>query len=262
MENVSSLRERTFLQAFLGSFLNVKDYPLFVERSLGSAIAHFVLLVTLVCSIYSGLTAYWVKAHVDPYVRQAIAQVPTINVKNGIASSSITQPHVIAIENQPVFVLDTTQDPTVHLEKYPAICVLSADRLTTKDSRGKIESYKLEGSFELSPGILNNGVEVVASWMLPLLFILCALWQLSWKSLQVLLVAGIVTLVNSSRPGFSVHLRLACYALSPAMVWGLAVYGAWLTGVYVPFASLIFWCILFGVTAGVAAQIRNSPKYH
>lgn len=80
--------------------------------------------------------------------------------------------------------------------------------------------------------------------------------------IQVMLVAGIVTLFHSSRPGFGTHLRLACYALSPAMAWGLLVHSAWLAGVFIPGAGLIFWAILVGVTVKVATTIRHSPKYH
>lgn len=46
------------------------------------------------------------------------------------------------------------------------------------------------------------------------------------------------------------------------MAWGLLVHSAWLAGVFIPGAGLIFWAILVGVTVKVATTIRHSPKYH
>jgi hypothetical protein len=250
------------MQAFFGSFVSFNDYPRFAERSLGSAFAHFAVLVTLVCSLYAGLSAYWLKVTVDPYLQSAVQQIPEVSIKNGVASTPMAQPHIISIEKQPLFVIDTNTDPQVYLDKYPAICVLSANHVTTKDSHGKIESYKLAGDFDLNSTKVAGWLDVAASWTLPILFLVIAGWQFCWKSIQVLLVACIVTLVNSSRPDFPTHLRLACYALSPAMAWGLGVFAASTFGISIPFSGLIFWCILFGVTAMVAGKIKNSPKYH
>ena len=262
MEQDSIPPQRAFMQAFFGSFVGFKEYPLFAERPTASAAGHFVLLVTLVCSLYAGMTSYWVKTAVDPVAASAIAEVPPISIKDGVASSTVAQPHIVEVDKQPLFILDTTQEPQVHLDKYPAIAVLSADRISIKKTNGEIESHKLEGNFEITSSLAASWYETAVSWMLPVMFVFCLMWQLSWKSVQVLLVAGIVTLVNGSRPSFSTHLRLACYALSPAMAWGLFVYTAWLFGVFIPGAGLIFWGLLFGITAKMAATIKKTPKYH
>ena len=254
--------QRTFLQAFFGSFFSLSEYPQFAQRSLSSALGHFVLLLTLVCSLYAGFTSYWLQSQVSPYLHQAIAQVPEFSVKDGVVSTSLAQPHIISIEGTPVFILDTTQDPKVHLDERSSIIVLSANHFSTKDSQGKIESFPLEGNFEIDSARVSGWLDILASWTLPILFLCVAAWQFCWKSVQVLFVATVVTLINKSRPDFSTHLRLACYALSPAMAWGLLVFAARLYGIFVPFAGLVFWTVLFGTTAMAASNIRKSPRYH
>lgn len=260
--NQDPVPQRSFGQTFFGSFGAIKDYPLFAERSLGSALLHFFLLVTLLTGISAAMTAQWVKSAVEPHAMKALEQVPSISIKDGVASSSIPQPHVINIENQPFFIMDTTQDPQVYLDQHSNIAVLSKDRITIKKENGEIRSHELAGNLEISSSISQGWYEIAASWILPVFVALGIVWQLIWKAVQVLLVAGIVTLFHTSRPGFGTHLRIACYALSPALAWGFIVQSAWLAGIPIPFAGLVFWGILTGITVKVASTIRNSPKYH
>lgn len=262
MEKDSLRPERSFLQAFFGSFVAFGEYPKYVSRSLGSAVGHAALVLTLVCSLYAGLSACWLEQHVQPHLRDALAQVPEVHIAQGVASTPMEQPHFVKIEGSPVLIIDTTRDPQVYLDEYPGITVLSAHAFTTKDSHGKVESFPLEGNFDLDSATIQGWLDRVESWTLPILFLAFAAWQFFWKSLQVLMVAGVVTLINKSRPDFSTHLRLACYALGPAVAWNLLVFGGWTAGVVLPFSGLIYWTILFGITAAVASKIKRSPVYH
>lgn len=258
----NSAPQPTFLQAFFGSFSSPSNYPKFAQRTLASAFGHFLLLVTLVCSLYAGLASYWLKVNVSPYLNEVVAQIPSLELKDGVVSTDLPQPHIISLEETPVLIIDTTREPSTYLQEYPSIMVLSANHFTTKDSNGTVESHTLDGDFQLDSARVGSWLELVASWTLPILFLCVAAWQLSWKAVQVLLVAGIVTIINKSRPDFSTHLRLACYALSPAMAWGLLVFLVSSNGIMVPFSGLVFWMILGGATAMAAAKIRTSPRYH
>lgn len=254
--------ERTFLQTFVGSFVSIKDYPLFAERSLASALGHFAILVTLVCSLYAVMAAQWLNVHVDPYLWSTAKSVPEIQVHDGVASSPVQQPYFFKIEGETIAVIDTKNDPEIYLEGNDPILVLSEHHVSSRNAQGKIEAYKLEGDFEINAAKVQGWIQAVESWTLPVLFLFAAVWQFAWKAMQVLLVAAVLTLVHKSRPSFSTHLRLATYALGPAMAWGLIAFGAKIVGVFIPFAGLIFWAILFSLTAGAAARIKNSPRHH
>lgn len=254
--------ERSFLQAFFGSFVAIGEYPKYAARSLGSALGHAALVLTLVCSLYAGLSACWLDQHVKPHLEDAIPQVPEIHIVDGVANTTMTQPHIIKVKGDPVFIIDTTREPQEYLDQYPSIVVLSAHAFNSKNGQGKVESYPLEGNFDLTSAKVQGWLDMVGSWTLPLLFCAFAAWQFFFKSIQVLMVAGVITLINKSRPDFSTHLRVACYALAPAMAWNLAIYAAWINGMVVPFSGLAYWAILIGITAVAASKIKQSPKYH
>ncbi len=254
--------ERSFLQTFIGSFVSFKDYPLFAERSVGSAFGHFAVLVTLVCSLYAVLATQWLNVHVDPHLWSTAQSVPEIQIQDGVASSPVQQPYYFKIEGETIAVIDTKNDPKVYLEGETPILVLSERHVSSKDAQGKIEAYELDGNFEINAAKIQGWILAVESWTLPVLFVLAAMWQFAWKAIQVLFVATVLTLVHQSRPSFSTHLRLTIYALGPAMAWGLLVFGAKTVGVFIPLAGFVFWGILFGLSAGAAARIKNSPKHH
>src|SRR5688500_3438924 len=100
--------QRSFLQAFFGSFVCFNEYPQYAQRSLASAAGHFALLVALVCSLYAALAAHWLTVNVEPFLQnQVISQIPEIQIKNGVASTPMAQPHIVTIEKEPVLIIDT-----------------------------------------------------------------------------------------------------------------------------------------------------------
>ena len=109
---------------------------------------------------------------------------------------------------------------------------------------------------------LQGWIDTGESWVFPGLFFLCFFWQVCWKAMQVLLVAGVITLVQSSRPDFSTHWKLANLALVPAMLFGVAVYAITLnTGIGIPGSGFVFWGILGGLTYWTSEQLKKSPNY-
>ena len=253
-----------FLPTFIGSFLNFKKYPEYSRRSLGSMLGHYFLLVTLCCSFYALATTAWCRVFVSPFLDQVAQSVPEIRVKNGLATIDIEQPYFAKVEGQTIAVIDTTQSPEVYLEKNEPIIVVSADRITSLDERGKIESFKysqLKRDFTLNSDQITGWVDLAKSWFLPTIFLVCFLWQVSWKAFQTLAVAAVITLFHQSRPPFGSHLKLAILALGPAMVFGVIVYAGSLVGAYLPGAGICFWAILGGLTIYGAQQLRNGPRF-
>ncbi len=251
-----------FLQAFFGSLAVIKDYPRYAERSLGSAFAHLLLVLTLVCSLLAFMASQWFNSMVGPHLLSFAAEIPHVTVSDGKAQVDIPQPHVFDIEGEPIFIIDTTQDPKVYTDDHKAIIILSLDAITVKEDSGEITTYGLSdftGDFELSSTTAENWIKTLEAWTLPIFFFLTFLWAIILKPLQVLLVAGVVTLIHQSRPSFSTHLRLACYALTPALAWTTLAFGLSLSGVAIPGAGLVFWVILGGATWYTASLIKNTP---
>ena len=256
--------ERTpgFLATFLGSVYNFKGYTTYCKRSGGSLFAQFLLLVVICCGLYASITTTWFKANISPFLDEMAVQVPAISVKDGKATVDIEQPYFYKIEGETVAIVDTTQPPEKYLEEYDAVMVLSEDKFFIKDDTGKIETYELSGDFVLSSTEVQGWIETGETWVFPGIFFLCFFWQVCWKAMQVLLVAGIITLVQSSRPDFTTHWKLANLALVPAMFFGVAVYAITLnTGIGIPGSGFVFWGILGGLTYWASEQLKKSPNY-
>lgn len=253
-----------FLPTFIGSFVNFNKYPEFASRPLGSMIWHYLLIITLCCSLYSAATTTWVSMAINPHIDQLVQSVPDISVKDGKATVAIEQPYELKIEGQVVAVIDTTQSAEVYLEQNKPMLIVSSDRFTTLDDRGKIEAFKfssLHTDFEINSQVVGEWVAVAKSWLLPTIFLFCFLWQVCWKAFQVLIVATVVTLLQTSRPPFTTHLKLSILALGPAMMFGVAVYACGLMGGYLAGTGILFWAIMFGLTYHGSQQLRNGPKY-
>ena len=262
MRNMQEERTPGFLATFFGSLYNFKAYTTYYQRSGGSLVGQFLLLIVICCGLYAGITASWFHTNASPYLAEMASQVPAISVKDGKASVDIEQPYFYKIEGETVAVIDTTQPPEKYLEEYETVMVLSEDKFLIKDETGKVETYELTEDFVLSSSEVQSWIDTGETWVFPGLFLLCFMWQVCWKALQVLLVAAVITLVQSSRPGFSTHLKLATLALVPAMSFGVAVYAVTLyTSIGIPGAGIVFWGILGGLTYWASEQLKQSPNY-
>jgi Protein of unknown function (DUF1189) len=253
-----------FLQTFIGSFVSFKSYPNFIKRSGLSFFGHYLLLVVLCCSLYAFATTSWLNTNLSPHLAEFAQSVPTISVTDGQASVEIEQPHFFEIEKEVIAVIDTTQDPDVYLDEYKQIVVISKDRISSKDTNGKVQSFKfseIESNFTVDAALVQDWVNVLESWFLPGLFIVCFLWQVCWKAVQVLITATIVTLIQKSRPEFAVHLKLATMALCPAMIFGVVVYSIGLFAYAIPSAGFVFWAILGGLTYYGSDLLKKTPDY-
>lgn len=252
---------KSFLESFFGSLIDFKSYPKYAERSGWSSLGHYVLLMTLVCSLYALIGSHWINSSAAPYLEEFANQVPEISIKNGEAKVDFEQPHILKIEKEPFFIVDVERPVDTYLEGDKPIIVLSKDKLTIREESGKIEQYPLSVDCEINSDTVKGWINVGMTWTLPVLFILCGIWQFFWKAIQVLVAATVVTLIQKSRPSFGTHLKLSVYALGPAMVWGLIVFALGTVSIQIPAAGFIFWAILGGLTYMGSNALRNSPTH-
>ncbi len=254
----------SFLEAFFGSLFSFKEYPRFAERSLWSAHLHLMLALTLVVSLMAFAASTWFHRQVGPLLGEVVERVPEITVVDGRAQIDLPQPHIYEIEGEPFVVLDTTGPAEPHLEGRAALIVLTETELVIKEQSGEVTYYKLSDfgeNFELSSATLQGWIQIAEKWTMPLMFLVMMSWFLFWKPVQVLLVAGVITLCNGSRPNFSTHLKLACYAMLPALAWSFVTLLVSLLGFGMPFASGVYWVILAGLTYHGASLIKATPHH-
>lgn len=254
-----------FLQSFFGSFVGFSSYPEYTKRTLGSFFGQFLLLITLCSSLFALFTSVWLQNNVSPDLKKIASRAPTIEIVDGVARVEIEQPYMVEEDGQTFAVIDTTTPPMEYLEKYPnQILIVGEKELVTRDSRGQIKilEYSRFGSdFSINSEVAVGWVDTLESWFLPVGFLFCFLWQLIAKSFEVLLVAGVVTLYQSSRPNFATHLKLTTLALGPAMAFAVVNYALSLFAFGFPMSSLIFWVILMGITLAMSEKMKRTPQY-
>lgn len=246
-----------FINTLIGSLYSFKDYPRFAQRSGGSFFLHYVVLLTLVCSLYAGIATYGIHTHVVPYIDKAIDEVPQVTVTDGKATVEVEQPYELKIEGETILVIDTESDPQTYLEGDKPIMVLAEKQFYIKEQNGQTRSYPFKGDFQLDKEMLHGWVQVGKSWTLPVLFLCVALWQFFWKAVQVLIVAGLVTAMNKSEPPFGDNLKLAVCALGPALGWGLLVFVLGWTVFHIPGAGMIWWAIMVLLTLQASNQMKE-----
>lgn len=251
----------SFLSSFFGSFLYPGKYPRYIERGGFSFFGHYCLIIVLCCSFYAFLSTSWLHSNVTPHLADFAASVPTVSLTDGKVSVDVEQPHFFKVDGKVFGVIDTTQDPSVHLEDEKIQFVLSEEHFTVRSRQAKTEAYKLAGTFSVDSDAAFDIVEKIDSWFLPTLFLLSFIWQFGWKFVQALIVATVVTLVQQSRPGFSQHLKLSLCALGPAMVFGVVVFAVELFVTPVPGTGFMFWMILGGLTYVASNKLKTSPSH-
>ena len=226
-------------------------------------VGHFLLLILLCSGLYAGITQVWFKSEISPFLDEFAEQVPAISVTDGKATVDIEQPHYYKVDGKVVAIIDTTQPPETHLKEYEAVVLLSQENVFHKDNNGKLETYELpKEDFQLTSSEVQGWVDQGETWVFPSIFFLCFLWQVCWKAVQVLITAGIITLVQSSRPDFLTHWKLANLALVPAMLFGVVIYAITLNATFsVPGAGFVFWAILGGLTYYTSDKLRKSPSH-
>lgn len=237
-----------FVDTFVGSFYALREYPRYAERPFSSAVAHYLLLIFLASCLYAAIGQQMVTRHVDPLAEAVLNQIPTVAIEDGRVKTDLEQPYGIFVEGEPVALLDTRTDPEALLAEHEEVILLGSDRLYLKSLSGEIRIFPLEGDWVIDQASAREGWALFRNSLVPILLVAVFGWQVGWKLFQALLVAFLANLIRGGRPPFSVCLRLALYALSPAVAFGLAVFWLGSQGVFVPLAGVVFWGILLGVT--------------
>lgn len=255
-----------FLQSFFGSFVGFTNYPQYTKRSLASFFGQFFVLVTLCSSLLAFFTSIWLQNNVSPNLKKFAERTPTFEIVDGVAHVDVEQPYILQDDEKNTYaVIDTTTPPMEYLEKYPhQVIIVGEKEVVTRDNRGQIkilEYAKVGSDFSVNAEKAVEWVGILESWFLPAGFLVCFLWQAAAKSFQVLLVAGVVTLYQSSRPNFSTHLKLAVLALGPAMAFTVANYALGLFAFSLPMSSLIYWAIILGITLMTSEKMKKTPQH-
>jgi len=184
------------------------------------------------------------------------AQFPALEVKDGELTVKAEQPLIRRYEGKPpvTFVFDTTghyQSP----DGFGQPAFLFTRRNLLLRYRGQTEAHRWEeiGSFTLERGDLKT-LEKVIRWLyFPVSYALLLLYTVFAKSVTAIFLTGFAVAAAARhrvRMSFQSSFAIALYALTPAIVIGLAVN---LTGLSISYFHVIYFAIA-AVYTYMAAQ--------
>ena len=192
---------------------------------------------------------------------QIVEQIPTITIRNGIASIDKPVPHVIREpDTGMVFGIIDTSGEIISLENREADILLTKTQLIVRDKNQKVSIYELSGFKDMqfdkhdAHGLLNS----ISKWVVYALYPVILLISFVFRLLQATLYAAIGLLFAKRLKvdlTYQELLRIAVIALTPAII--LSALFDWLT-----YALLFEWFLNFAISIyfvyfGVKSNIRT-----
>ena len=184
---------------------------------------YLLLLLLITWGIQFALWAPRVTDFVKNQVPELAAEVPTIDIKDGVVTADVEQPYVVEDEEtgKPIFVIDTTGATTEPPPDAPSM-LLTKTHFIMRDENGKVTSQPLKGiTFRLDRQSIQAVADRVHGWFWPVGYPLAVLGSLIGRLIQVLIYALIGLAVASSiRPAlsFGALMRLAALSITPILL--------------------------------------------
>ncbi len=187
----------------------------------------YLLLLLAVCWIPTVIKVHHdIADFVDNEAPAIVNQVPEITITDGQVSIEEPQPYYIIDpdSNEPLLIIDTTGQ-IESLEGTDAICLLTGNKIITKENEFESRTYDLSGVKEFAvdseriTGWLHTGRKFLAVVMYPFV----VLGSYVYRIVQALIYAVIGLLFASfckTRLSYTALLRLAVAAVTPCIIVG------------------------------------------
>lgn len=186
------------------------------------------------------------------YIDPAIYQLPVMEVIQGEVSSPVKQPFRLYMEEDLLFLLDTTGE-VGSLDESGAWAYMGQDHFAMYESElhGQIRRFDFEGVdyLMLDPLSLKGWVDRFYPFLFPLIFIFSLAGLYIYRLIQILIFAGAASIVLTilKRPvRFDLLLPLAVLALIPSLTLETLMN---LAGVYLPGRGWLLFLMIVGYYA-------------
>lgn len=243
------MRRYSFFHALVMSFFSKHLYRDVGSNWRGTGLLYLFVLLLIVwiptmIRMHVGLSRF-----VDEESPHITQQIPRITIKNGQASTDVATPYTIKDkQGSPVAIIDMTSDYQ-DLDASGATVLLTKTRVFVRNQgRGEIRSYDLQpvGSFEMDRAWAEEFLQILRTWMVPVLFPILLIGAFILRAIQILIYAAIGLLfakLANTTLSYKTLMRLAAVALTPVLLLNLLLE-------FLPF-SIPFWWVL-GTLTGLA----------
>jgi hypothetical protein len=183
----------------------------------------YLLLLLAVCWI-----PWMVKVHLglSEFVKneapKMISQVPTITIKDGIASVDEPQPYYIMTpDSNEVFAIIDTTGTVTSLADSNALMLITKTEAMFKDNEHEKFSFADIKDFTLSQAKLNRWLDTLRRLVVPVMYPLALVFSYAYRIVQALIYAAIGLLFAhgfKTKIEYPAMLRLAVVAVTPAII--------------------------------------------
>ncbi|MFB3905024.1 MAG: DUF1189 domain-containing protein [Acidobacteriota bacterium] len=247
---------RSFYHEAYAAITDFQFYARIARQHWGRTLLFLLYLSAHVAVILSLTVALHYRSEFRKFSAWSQAHFPALEVKDGELTVKAEQPLIRRYEGRlPLtFVFDTTgryQSPDGFGQ--PAFLLTRKNLLLRYRGQTEAHSWKEFGAFSLESADLKT-MEIVIRWLyFPVSYALFLMYTLFAKSVTAVFLTGFAVAAAARyrvRMSFQSSFAIALYALTPAIVIGLAVN---LTGLAISYFHLIYFAIA-AVYTYMAAQ--------
>jgi hypothetical protein len=213
----------------------------------------YLLLLLAVCWI-----PWMVKTHmglskfVKDYAPKIVSQVPTITIKDGLASIDEPQPYYILVpDTNDVFIIIDTTGTITSLADSNALVLITKTEVIFAENEGETFSFADTDikDFTLSQAKLNRWLNTLQKLAVPVMYPLALAFSYAYRIIQALIYAAVGLLFAhgfKTKIEYPAMLRLAVAAVTPAIIVNTITS---LAGI----ASCGMWMLYLGIALGYLA---------
>ena len=223
----------------------------------------YLLLLLAICWI-----PWMVKAHiglsdfVQNEVPKIVSQIPTITIKDGLASIDEPQPYYITEpDSNDIFAIIDTTGTVTSLADSNAFLLITKTEAIYKKNEVQSQTYSFADikDFTLTQAKINKWLEVFRTVAIPVMYPFVLAFSYVYRIIQVLIYAAIGLLFAQgfrAKIEYPVLLRLAVVAVTPAIIINtiVSLSGYVFCGMWLLYFAIAMVYLAFGVKAVSESQ--------
>lgn len=218
------MQQNNYIQAIYKSFYSSALYR-DVKQNWGAGVVLYLFLLLIICCAISVVPIQQIiNIHAKKFLAEAVPQLPSMNIKNGI---------LITPENRPYLIKDTktgnnwivldTSGHYVNIEQADAKILVTKEEVFIKNDSDEITAHTIPKNvnFHMVPAEMKEWTIKIASWAWVFVFPSLLFLSFIYRLIQALIYAVIgkfFAVLNDSPIPFSSILKLVLVSVTPAII--------------------------------------------
>lgn len=247
----------TFFSQIYLSATDFSFYRKIARQNLSQTLQYFFLLLLIMASLTTVVYFYTFKAGIESFALWAQKNLPAMEIRNGILSSTAPQPYSVQ-EKDFAFILDTTGKITRFDPLIPNGVLVTRDRVSVK--RQGLETQDIVFNWVKELQITAEKIQVwkdkIIPLLIPILFVSLLIGLVLSKTLQAFIFSLVILIFSNPQTtglGMRELFNLSLYAATPALLLGLVIQ---LLRLEIPYFQVIYFALYAAFMTGAFWQSK------